>query len=491
MTRPLTVARSSVAVLLLVLSVTTPHALAWRHLSQTDTIASVASGVSELSTLVEALAEAPELLAAASDPDSVLTVIAPTNEAFTAALAELNLTKAELFADTALLTRVLQYHIIGSIIETDAATLSGVSVPTLLPGANVTFQLLADGSVLVNSANVLTANVTAGKSIVHIVDAVLIPPPEPVTIASVAATVPEFSILLSAVAASPTILAAATDPSTSVTVLAPTNAAFEAALFALDMTAEELLADTELLTTILSYHIVPTVFASTAATAEGLTLPTLLDGTTVSVKLVDGNVVINDVATVVAPFDVDVGGRSIVHAIDAVLLPPTPATIASVAATVPEFSTLLAAVAASPTILAAATDASTSVTLLAPTNTAFEAALAALDLTAAELLADTELLTIILSYHIVPTVFASTAATAEGLTLPTLLDGTTVSVKLVDGNVVINDVATVVAPFDVDDGGIPPAGTPAPTPTSATRAVVNVIGSLAMGAVALMAMVMV
>ncbi|KAG1672628.1 hypothetical protein FOA52_002109 [Chlamydomonas sp. UWO 241] len=143
------------------------------------------------------------------------------------------------------------------------------------------------------------------------------------TIASVAATVPEFSTLVAAVSASPTILAAATDPSTKVTVLAPTNEAFTAALAALNMTAEDLLADTELLTKILSYHIVTTVFDSSAATTEGLTLDTLLPNATVFVQLVDGKVMINGVATVVAPFDVDVGGNSIVHAIDAVLLPPS------------------------------------------------------------------------------------------------------------------------------------------------------------------------
>jgi uncharacterized surface protein with fasciclin (FAS1) repeats len=107
---------------------------------------------------------------------------------------------------------------------------------------------------------------------------------------------------------------------------------------------------------------------------DALSLPTLLSGASVSVVLMDGKVMINGVATVVAPFDVDVGGNSIVHAIDAVLLPPAPepVTIASVAATVEDFSILLAAVAASPDILAAATDPSTKVTVLAPTNAVSE-----------------------------------------------------------------------------------------------------------------------
>eukprot|EP01041_Mallomonas_annulata_P015922 gene15922-33536_t len=42
------------------------------------------------------------------------TVFAPTNAAFTALLAELGLTKEQLFADTELLTAVLTYHVLGS-----------------------------------------------------------------------------------------------------------------------------------------------------------------------------------------------------------------------------------------------------------------------------------------------------------------------------------------------------------------------------------------
>ncbi|KAG1650545.1 hypothetical protein FOA52_009250, partial [Chlamydomonas sp. UWO 241] len=46
------------------------------------------------------------------------------------------------------------------------------------------------------------------------------------------------------------------------------------------------------------------------------------------------------------------------------------------------------------------------------------------------------------------------------------------------------------ASHEAQDGSIPPAGTPAPTPTSATRADANVMGSLAMGAFALFAILM-
>lgn len=46
----------------------------------TDTIVRVASGVDDLSTLVAAVAASPKVLEAASNVNSTLTVLAPTNE---------------------------------------------------------------------------------------------------------------------------------------------------------------------------------------------------------------------------------------------------------------------------------------------------------------------------------------------------------------------------------------------------------------------------
>ena len=72
-----------------------------------------------------------------------------------------------------------------------------------------------------------------------------------------------------------------------------------------------------------------------------------------------------------------------------------------------EFSILLAAVqAADPAVLEAlsADDASAEaqITVFAPTDAAFATALEALDVTAEDLLADTELLTSVLLYHVIP-----------------------------------------------------------------------------------------
>lgn len=188
---------------------------------------------------------------------------------------------------------------------------------------------------MVNNAKVLTADVMAGKSIVHIVNTVLIPPtpepePSPETIASVASTVDDLSILVEAVSAAPRILALATDPKAEVTVFAPTNAAFAAVLDALDITKDELLSNTELLTKVLAYHVVAKPIPSSEITAKKVYAPTLLKAAFVTVQRVadkvrvyNGIKIVGDLGdgdALVAIADV-AAGKSIVHVIDTVLIP--------------------------------------------------------------------------------------------------------------------------------------------------------------------------
>ena len=116
---------------------------------------------------------------------------------------------------------------------------------------------------------------------------VLIPPsimPRP-TIASVASSMPDLSTLVAAVSACPPILAAATNPNTAVTLFAPTNEAFATALASLNMTAEAVLGNQELLCTVLEYHILPSVVLSSQITAEPMSVATLLPGANVTVRI--------------------------------------------------------------------------------------------------------------------------------------------------------------------------------------------------------------
>lgn len=102
------------------------------------------------------------------------------------------------------------------------------------------------------------------------------------------------------------------------TVFAPTDAAFEAALADLGLTAEELLADSETLTSILTYHVVPgEVPAAEVVTLDGQDVETV-NGETVAIAIDGETVMVND-ANVVQP-DV-LASNGVIHIIDSVLLP--------------------------------------------------------------------------------------------------------------------------------------------------------------------------
>ena len=103
------------------------------------------------------------------------------------------------------------------------------------------------------------------------------------------------------------------------TVFAPSDDAFAAALDSLGLTADELLASPDL-ADILTYHVVAgEVDAETAISLDGQSAETV-NGAEINISVVDGSVVINDTATVIAA-DVE-ASNGIVHVIDAVLLPP-------------------------------------------------------------------------------------------------------------------------------------------------------------------------
>lgn len=124
------------------------------------------------------LAEA--VVAAGLDDDlsaaGPLTVFAPTDAAFNALLAELGVTKQQLFADTALLTRVLTYHVLpGRVLRADVP--AGMPVTTLQGG---TFIVNADLQVTDARGRVATITATdvfASNGAIHVLDRVLLPAP--------------------------------------------------------------------------------------------------------------------------------------------------------------------------------------------------------------------------------------------------------------------------------------------------------------------------
>ena len=140
---------------------------------------------------------------------------------------------------------------------------------------------------------------------------------EPGTIVEVAAGAGDFNTLVAAVeAAGLTETLSGPGP---FTVFAPTDEAFAAALESLGLTADELFADTETLTSILTYHVVAGEVPSTdVVTMDGESVATV-NGADVTIT-VDGDTVMVNEATVTA---VDIpASNGVIHVIDSVLLPP-------------------------------------------------------------------------------------------------------------------------------------------------------------------------
>ncbi|MEE4118842.1 MAG: fasciclin domain-containing protein [Paracoccaceae bacterium] len=97
------------------------------------------------------------------------------------------------------------------------------------------------------------------------------------------------------------------------TVFAPTDAAFDALP---EGTVESLLEDTEALTEILTYHVVPGAVMS-GDLSDGMTAATV-EGSEVEISITDGTVMV-DGATVTAA-DIE-ASNGVIHVIDAVIMP--------------------------------------------------------------------------------------------------------------------------------------------------------------------------
>ena len=202
-------------------------------------------------------------------------------------------------------------------------------------------------------------------------------------IVEIAQSNPDLSILVEAVVAAWLAQNLSTG---SLTVFAPTNAAFAALLSELGVTKDALLANKPLLTAVLSYHVLSSRVAR-ADVPVGKAITPLAGGffkieATGGLKVTDGR---NRVSNITAT-DIQ-ASNGVVHLLDRILLPADKDIVATASA-LPDFSILVEAVAAAglvPTL-----QGQGPFTVFAPTNTAFTA-----------LLADTALLTSVLTYHVV------------------------------------------------------------------------------------------
>ena len=126
---------------------------------------------SENHTLLEAAVVAAGLVDALS-AEGPFTVFAPTDEAVVALTEALEITADDLLA-LPNLGDILLYHAVGA--EAYAADLSDGQLIETLQGGNLTVSITADG-VFINDAQVTVADLEADNGVVHVIDAVLLPP---------------------------------------------------------------------------------------------------------------------------------------------------------------------------------------------------------------------------------------------------------------------------------------------------------------------------
>ena len=126
------------------------------------------------SVLVEAVVAAN--LATTLSGTGPFTVFAPTNDAFTAALGELTLTKAQLLASPGL-AGILTYHVVAGNVRAAAvvALPKPASVSTVQGTAFTLGTTLAITDGRARSVNLVATDVIASNGVIHVIDKVLLP----------------------------------------------------------------------------------------------------------------------------------------------------------------------------------------------------------------------------------------------------------------------------------------------------------------------------
>ena len=388
-------------------------------------------------TLLEAAVGAAGLVDALSG-EGPFTVFAPTDAAIVALTEALEITADELLA-LPNLGDILQYHVVGA--EAYSTDLSDGQMIETLVGEDVTVSITADG-VFINDAQVTVADIAADNGVVHVIDAVLLPPAPPTnTVVDIIVNSEDHTLLEAAVGAAGLVDALSAEG--PFTVFAPTDDAFTALTEALDVTVDELLAY-PLLPAVLQYHVVGAEAYSTDLT-DGQEIETLL-GEDVTVSITADGVFINNAQVIVADLAADNG---VVHVIDAVLMPELEeeTTVVDIIVESEDHTLLEAAVGAAGLVDALSGEGP--FTVFAPTDAAIVALTEALEITADDLLALPNLADI-LQYHVVGAE-AFAADLTDGQLIETL-QGSNVTVSITADGVFINDAQVTVADLEADNG---------------------------------------
>jgi transforming growth factor-beta-induced protein len=103
------------------------------------------------------------------------TVFAPTDDAFNA-LGD-TLTTLLLPENKAQLTDILLYHVVsGKVMAADVVGLDGQSAETALAGKSISIKIDSGNVILNDSVNVIITDIETSNGVIHVIDAVLLPP---------------------------------------------------------------------------------------------------------------------------------------------------------------------------------------------------------------------------------------------------------------------------------------------------------------------------
>ncbi|TVQ67016.1 MAG: fasciclin domain-containing protein [Balneolaceae bacterium] len=299
-----------------------------------ESILEIAAGNEDFSILAAAVVFAG--LDGVLDGRRQFTVFAPTNDAFEALLEALELTAEELLVEEnrELVTSILLYHVAAGARFSDDVTTS----EQIRTQQGSFIKVKEDDGFFVGNeengfAGISAVDIPARNGVIHVIDAVMLPPSKfnpgqreyeskPYeSIVDIAAGNEDFSILVEAVQFAG--LVSVLDGRRQFTVFAPTNDAFVALLEVLDLSAEELFVDENrgLVRDILLYHVAPgSRKAEDVVTSDRIRT---LNKSFFFVQEEDGDFFVgndeNGFAQIIAT---DIFARNgVIHVIDAVMLP--------------------------------------------------------------------------------------------------------------------------------------------------------------------------
>jgi uncharacterized surface protein with fasciclin (FAS1) repeats len=372
------------------------------------------------------------LVSALQNPTATLTVFAPDNTAFNNLATALGTDINGLLANPEL-TNILLYHVLGTTVPSSAVT-NGAIVTPLNNANTIKMTKTSMGSVYANQAMVNAADLSASNGVVHSINAVILPVE---TVADIAID-NGFSTLTTAIVTAE-LLPAVTNPFSTLTVFAPTNAAFDNLATALGTDINGLLALPNL-SAVLTYHVLGSEVASTAINNGDITTPLNNANTIKITKTTLGSVYVNQAKVTAADLNADNG---IVHVIDGVILPVE--TVVDLAID-NSFTTLTSAVIKAELVPALSNPFGT-FTVFAPTNAAFDNLATALGTDLNGILNLPNLADVLL-YHVVGSIALSTDLTNGPITT---LQGENVIIDLTTG-VKVNDANVTTADVTSDNG---------------------------------------